>query len=342
MKQQILTGPRPPGKLVYSMEDGEAIANEILPRGYNTYAKHEKQPRTSMYVHEAIEADGHWRLVMTIDRKTCRPVLKIRDTGKLIPQRHSSSNELPQKNYLFNVTDDDQTITDMAHRIGRDFEFVGTTKYSFTQVVLGLYKIFKDSQAISIEVDMLRHGEGKFKARLVCANSRFVFDDAAPNRAKKHYRSSREKNLEDEWERFAEIHGLVYVKMSGDIGTVVNGAGLAMATNDAISSYGGRSANFLDTGGQATKETIVKAFHLVMADNRVKCILVNIYGGKWEIDCSFGRQTNQYIGITRCDMIADAIVAAADELGPLKYPMVVRLQGTNAEAGLETVSISRV
>ncbi|GKT44986.1 succinate--CoA ligase [ADP-forming] subunit beta, mitochondrial [Colletotrichum spaethianum] len=116
----------------------------------------------------------------------------------------------------------------------------------------------------------------------------------------------------------AEKYGLVYVKMDGNIGNVVNGAGLAMATNDAIALHGGASANFLDAGGQATKETMVKAFEIILRDERVKTILVNIYGG-----------------ITRGDMIAESILGAAKELGPLEVPMVVRLQGTNSELGLE-------
>ncbi|GKT67883.1 succinyl-CoA synthetase beta chain [Colletotrichum tofieldiae] len=116
----------------------------------------------------------------------------------------------------------------------------------------------------------------------------------------------------------AEKYGLVYVKMDGNIGNVVNGAGLAMATNDAIALHGGTSANFLDAGGQATKDTMVKAFDIILRDERVKTVLVNIYGG-----------------ITRGDMIAESILAAAKELGPLKVPMVVRLQGTNSELGLK-------
>ncbi|KAF6787615.1 hypothetical protein CSOJ01_15195 [Colletotrichum sojae] len=108
---------------------------------------------------------------------------------------------------------------------------------------------------------------------------------------------------------------------AGDVGCVVNGAGLAMATNDAVALHGGSSANFLDGGGQATRETMVKAFEIVLRDERVRVMLVNIYGG-----------------ITRGDMIAEATVGAAEELGPLKVPMVVRLQGTNSELGLKMVS----
>ncbi|KAM0236960.1 hypothetical protein ACHAP5_009250 [Fusarium lateritium] len=147
----------------------------------------------------------------------------------------------------------------------------------------------------------------------------------------------RAKDQEVKEEVYAEEHGLVYIKMEGSIGTVVNGAGLASATNDAISLYGGSSANFLDAGGQATKETMLQAFKIIIADQNVKSILVNIFGGEYDaLDVSIG--ANRQIGITRCDMIAESIIAAAKELGQFRVPVVARLQGTNSEAGLKMLA----
>ncbi|KAM0262655.1 hypothetical protein ACHAPA_009169 [Fusarium lateritium] len=147
----------------------------------------------------------------------------------------------------------------------------------------------------------------------------------------------RAKEQEVKEEVYAEEHGLVYIKMEGSIGTVVNGAGLASATNDAISLYGGSSANFLDAGGQATKETMLQAFKIIIADQNVKSILVNIFGGEYD---ALGDSTgaNRQIGITRCDMIAESIIAAAKELGQFRVPVVARLQGTNSEAGLKMLA----
>ncbi|RSM10747.1 hypothetical protein CEP52_003424 [Fusarium oligoseptatum] len=179
-----------------------------------------------------------------------------------------------------------------------------------------MFRIFSEKEAINLETHLLSTSDGQ----LICSDSGFFFDDAAQKRQPDLF-ALRDSAQEIREEVEAEKYGLVYVRMDGNIGNVVNGAGLAMATNDAISLYGGTSANFLDAGGQATKETMLQAFGIIMRDERVKAILVNIYGG-----------------ITRCDMIAESIIAAASELGPLRVPMVVRLQGTNSEAGLKLLS----
>jgi succinyl-CoA synthetase beta subunit len=125
----------------------------------------------------------------------------------------------------------------------------------------------------------------------------------------------RDPDEEDEREREAKEFDLAYVGLDGDIGCMVNGAGLAMATLDVISVYGGSPANFLDAGGSADQEKVREAFKLILRDPKVKAILVNIFGG-----------------IVRCDLIAEGVVAAATELG-LEVPLVVRLQGNSAEAG---------
>ena len=122
---------------------------------------------------------------------------------------------------------------------------------------------------------------------------------------------------------------------------IKDGAGLAMSTTDAIQQYGGQSNNFLDVGGQATTETMQKAFRVVMSDPKVKVVIINIYGGKWEesvlLDYCWIGLTNG-IGITKCDMIAESIIAAAKDYF-IGVEVVVRLQGTNAEAGLKMVGI---
>ncbi|EFQ32386.1 CoA-ligase [Colletotrichum graminicola M1.001] len=193
------------------------------------------------------------------------------------------------------------------------------------QRILGrLYKVFTAKDATLLEIGSLARSHD---GTLTCLDVRVVFDDAASKRQVDVF-SLRDVMHEISEEVEAEKYGLVYVKMDGNIGNVVNGAGLAMATNDAIALYGGSSANFLDAGGQATKHTMVKAFEIILRDERVKTILVNIYGGK-----SDRAWCNRWI--IRCDMIAESIVGAAKQLGPLKVPMVVRLQGTNSELGLK-------
>jgi succinyl-CoA synthetase beta subunit len=277
LKEERLTGRRH-SELIYGQEYARRFAATILPlEDSRSYAKGELQPRTTVYVQEKVSSDIHWRLTMTIDRKTCRPVVKIKDVNKDDPPTGDSKEF--QKDYLFNFSDEKENILDMAREMKRDLRLGKASKQSFQKAILELHKLFTEAQAISLEVDVLRRRDGK----ILCANSRFLFDDDAPNRATKIYMKLREPVLEDKSELYAEAFGLVYVKMRGNIGTVVNGAGLAMATNDAIHLYGGSSANFLDAGGQATKETMLEAFKIVMDDERVRTIFVNIYGGKWEM-----------------------------------------------------------
>ncbi|KAH7253534.1 succinyl-CoA synthetase-like protein, partial [Fusarium redolens] len=264
-----------------------------------------------LFMEKVVEHEEKWRLTMAVDRERYRPVIKIRDTKdpKGLPTvlYERAFQEVFEFSLSTGITE--ELLTD----ISQSFQLSKDSKDSLAGVIRGLFKIFSEKDALSLETDLLFLKDGAF----ICNNSDFFFDDAARERQRKLF-YLRDKKQEIPEEVQAEKHGLVYVHMNGNIGNVVNGAGLAMATNDAISLYGGSSANFLDAGGQATKETMLQAFKIIMSDKRVKAILVNIYGG-----------------IARCDMIAESIIAAASELGPLRVPMVVRLQGTNSEAGLK-------
>ncbi|TQN66334.1 Succinate--CoA ligase [GDP-forming] subunit beta, partial [Colletotrichum shisoi] len=184
-------------------------------------------------------------------------------------------------------------------------------------LLVRLYEFFTTRGATLVEINSL---EKSSDGTLTCGDARLMFDDAAGKRQMDVFsKRGTEHEVPDEVQ--AEKYGPVYVRMDGDIGSVVNGAGLAMATHDAIALHGGASADSLDAGGQATTETMVKAFEIILRDERVKAILVNVYGG-----------------ITRGgDMIAESILGAAKQLGPLRVPMVVRLQGTDSELGLRVV-----
>ncbi|KAI1063577.1 hypothetical protein LB506_005329 [Fusarium annulatum] len=260
--------------------------------------------------HRDLKIPVYWKRLRNMKRSGVslwlyRPIIKIQDAKhhKGFPNviYEATFQEVFEFNLSTGITDD----AELPLRQGLEGELERSHPTPFS--------IFRKNEALSLETDLLFLKNGKF----MCNNSDFFFDDAARGRQQKLF-SLRDKGQEIPEEVRAEKHGLVYVHMDGNIGNVVNGAGLAMATNDAISLYGGSSANFLDVGGQATKETMLQAFKIIMSDKRVKAILVNIYGG-----------------ITRCDMIAESIIAAASELGPLKVPMMVRLQGTNSEAGLQ-------
>jgi succinyl-CoA synthetase beta subunit len=186
------------------------------------------------------------------------------------------------------------------------------------KVLLGLYRVFKESDCSLAEINPLVETKD---AKVIPLDCKLNFD---PNALFRHpdiveYRDISE---EDPAEVEASKHDLAFIKLEGNIGCLVNGAGLAMATMDIIKISGGQPANFLDVGGGANKEKVTEAFKLILKDPSVKGILVNIFGG-----------------IMKCDIIADGIIAASKELG-LKIPLVVRLQGTNVELGKEILKKS--
>jgi len=177
--------------------------------------------------------------------------------------------------------------------------------------VTALYRAFTELDASLVEINPLAvTGDGG----LVALDAKMGFDDNALFRHP-DVEALRDEDEEDPIEREATKHALNYVKLDGNIGCMVNGAGLAMATMDIIKLYGGEPANFLDVGGGATRERVTVAFKLVLSDPNVEAILVNIFGG-----------------IMRCDVIAEGVVAAAREVN-LHVPLVVRLEGTNVELG---------
>ncbi|MEL1265971.1 ADP-forming succinate--CoA ligase subunit beta [Pseudoxanthomonas putridarboris] len=180
-----------------------------------------------------------------------------------------------------------------------------------TKIMLGLYKLFNEKDLALVELNplaILTNGD------LAVLDGKVNSDDNASFRHPDLV-AMRDKAQEDETEVLASEHDLNYVTMDGDIGCMVNGAGLAMATMDVIKLNGGEPANFLDVGGGATKERVTTAFKLILSSDKVKAIFVNIFGG-----------------IVRCDMIAEGIIAAVKDVG-VKVPVIVRLEGTNVEAG---------
>ncbi|MEO7477936.1 MAG: ADP-forming succinate--CoA ligase subunit beta [Lysobacteraceae bacterium] len=187
-----------------------------------------------------------------------------------------------------------------------------------TKIMLGLYRLFNDFDLSLVELNPLaivKSGD------LMALDGKVNSDDNADFRQKR-LQSMRDESQEDATEVLAAHYNLNYVTMDGDIGCMVNGAGLAMATMDVIKLSGGEPANFLDVGGGATKERVTEAFKLILSSDKVKAIFVNIFGG-----------------IVRCDMIAEGIIGAVKEVD-VKVPVVVRLEGTNVEAGKELLKQS--
>jgi succinyl-CoA synthetase beta subunit len=188
----------------------------------------------------------------------------------------------------------------------------------FDQFITTLYKAFMDTDASTLEINpLVITGSGD----LMALDAKFDFDDNALFRHA-DIMELRDPDEEDPLELKASKFGLSYVKMEGNIGCMVNGAGLAMATMDIIKLYGGTPANFLDVGGGANREKVTEAFKLILSDPNVEGILVNIFGG-----------------IMRCDIIAEGIITAAREVN-LHVPLVVRLEGTNVELGKKMLASS--
>ncbi len=202
----------------------------------------------------------------------------------------------------------------LAFGLGIDKSLVNKT----VKFMSGLYQAFVDSDASMAEINPLVITKG---GDILALDAKMGFDDNGLFRHKEVH-DMRDLDEEDTKEIEASRHSLNYVALDGNIGCMVNGAGLAMATMDIIKLYGGMPANFLDVGGGANKEQVTAAFKILMSDTKVKAVLINIFGG-----------------IMRCDIIAEGVIAAVKEVG-MKIPLVVRLQGTNVELGRKILSES--
>ena len=212
------------------------------------------------------------------------------------------------------VTENDINTISKAFELKKDLEG------QLSDLIKNMYKFFLEKDASLVEVNPLIITETD---KLLCLDAKVNFDDNALYRHPE-IEKLRDENEEDEYEREASKFDLAYIKLDGNIGCMVNGAGLAMASLDIIKMYGGEPANFLDVGGGASKEKVSSAFKIILSDKGVKGILVNIFGG-----------------IMRCDIIAEGIVAAAKEL-EISVPLVVRLEGTNVDEGKKILDNSSI
>ena len=207
-----------------------------------------------------------------------------------------------------------------VNSISKAFELKKDLEGQLSDLIKNMYKFFLEKDASLVEVNPLIITETD---KLLCLDAKVNFDDNALYRHPE-IEELRDENEEDEYEREASKYDLAYIKLDGNIGCMVNGAGLAMASLDIIKMYGGEPANFLDVGGGASKEKVSSAFKIILSDKGVKGILVNIFGG-----------------IMRCDIIAEGIVAAAKEL-EISVPLVVRLEGTNVDEGKKILDNSSI
>jgi len=320
VKSQIHAGGRGKGggvKVVKSVEDVRDTANDMLGMQLVT---HQTGPAGKevkrVYIEEGCDIARELYLSFLIDRATsCITVMASTEGGMDIEE---VAEKTPEK--IIHVTIDPAIgmhafhARQLAFGLGLEGKQVG----SAVKLMLGMYKAFNALDASMIEINpLVVTGEGAVMA----LDAKMNFDDNALFR-QKDVAELRDEDEEDPAELEAARHDLNYIKLDGNIGCMVNGAGLAMATMDIIKLFGGDPANFLDVGGGATKERVTTAFKLILSDANVEGILVNIFGG-----------------IMRCDVIAEGVVAAAREVS-LNVPLVVRLEGTNVELGKKILADS--
>ncbi|MFN8694358.1 MAG: ADP-forming succinate--CoA ligase subunit beta [Holosporales bacterium] len=320
VKAQIHAGGRGKGggvKVVKSVADVKAKFNDIFGMQlvtHQTGAEGKKVQR--VYVEEGADIKRELYLSLLVDRGNSRVNVVASTEGGMDIEEVAASH--PEKIVAFSI-DPVQGVQayhgrKLAEILGLKDKLVGQA----VKLLAGLYKAFLESDMAMLEINpLIVTGDGK----LLPLDAKVGFDDNALFRHPA-IEALRDKAEEEASELEAAEHSLNYVKLSGNIGCMVNGAGLAMATMDIIQLYGGTPANFLDVGGGATKERVTAAFKIILADTNVKGIFVNIFGG-----------------IMRCDIIAEGIIAAAKEV-KLSVPLVVRLEGTNVDLGKKILAES--
>ncbi len=320
VKAQVHAGGRGKGggiKLAKSPSEAKTAASEMLGMTLHTpQTPPEGKLVRKVYVEAGSNIEKEYYLAILFDRSAEKFALVASTEGGM--EIEVVASKTPEKILTTlvdaNVGLRDYQVRDLGFRLGFNPEQVK----KFVPFVTGLFKLFLDKDCSQVEINpLVRTAEGD----LFALDGKLNFDDNALYRHPE-IAELRDPDEEDERERAAKEIDLAYVGLDGNIGCMVNGAGLAMATLDMIHYCGGQPANFLDAGGGADKEKVKEAFKLILADESVEAILVNIFGG-----------------IVRCDLIAEGVVAAAADLG-VGVPLVVRLQGTKAIEGREILAKS--
>lgn len=320
VKAQVHAGGRGKAggvKLVKNPADAKAFAEKWLGQRLVTYQTDANgQPVSKILVESCTDIDKELYLGAVVDRSSRRIVFMASTEGGV--EIEKVAHETPEK--ILKATVD--PLVGAQPFQGRELAFKlglkGDQIKQFTNIFLGLAKLFQDYDLALLEINPLVI---KKDGNLHCLDAKINIDGNALYRHPK-LREMHDPSQDDPREAHAAQFELNYVALDGNIGCMVNGAGLAMGTMDIVNLHGGKPANFLDVGGGATKERVTEAFKIILSDSNVKAVLVNIFGG-----------------IVRCDMIAEGIIGAVKEVG-VKVPVVVRLEGNNAELGAKTLSAS--
>jgi len=320
VKAQIHAGARGKAggvKLVTSREEAKSVASELLGSELATIQTAGKAlPINSLLIEQTLDIEEELYLSLVVDRVTRTHTFVISASGGM--DIEAVAEESPEKILSVHI---DPTVGVMPYQCREVGFALGLKASAFKQLgqlMNAFYKLALDKDVSQVEINpLVRTADND----LIALDAKVNIDSNAMYR-QPGLVELRDFSQEDEREAKASEHQLNYIALDGDIGCMVNGAGLAMATMDLIKLNGGEPANFLDVGGGATPERVAEAFKLILSSSEVKSILVNIFGG-----------------IVRCDLIAEGIIQAVQEVG-LSIPVVVRLEGTNVELGREILANS--
>ena len=323
LKAQIHAGGRGKAggvKLVKNIEELKEEAKKMMGKKLITHQTGpEGKEVKRLYIEEASEISNEFYLSCLVDRETAKVAFISSTEGGMDIEKVASEN--PEKIITTKIDFKKEGPNKKEiETIISVFKLSEKQKKTATKLIESLYKIIIDKDASLIEINPLIITKSD---QLICLDAKMNFDDNAIFR-RPEILKLRDLNEEEPAEIEASKHDLAYIKLSGSIGCMVNGAGLAMATMDIIKLYGEEPANFLDVGGGATKEKVSAAFKLILSDKNVKGILINIFGG-----------------IMRCDVLAQGVIDAAKETN-LSVPLVVRLAGTNFKEGKEILEKSNL
>lgn len=320
VKAQVHAGGRGKAggvKLIESPAEAQAFAANWLGKNLVTYQTDENgQPVSKILVETCTDIANELYLGAVVDRSSRRIVFMASTEGGV--EIETVAEETPEK--ILKATVD--PLTGAQPYQGRELAFKlglqGDQIKQFTKIFMGLAKMFQEKDLALLEINPLVITD---EGNLHCLDAKVAIDGNAVYRHK-DLQAMHDPSQEDAREAHAAEWDLNYVALDGTIGCMVNGAGLAMGTMDIVALHGGFPANFLDVGGGATKERVTEAFKLILADDKVKTVLVNIFGG-----------------IVRCDLIAEGIIGAVKEVG-VEVPVVVRLEGNNADLGSKLLADS--
>ena len=322
VKAQVHAGGRGKAggvKLLDSPADIRACVSAMLGTNLVTFQTDKKgQPINTVLIEEVSDIDRELYLGAVIDRSSQRVVIMASTEGGMDIEKVAA--ETPEKILKTTINPLVGLQPFQARELAFGLGLQGDEIKQFSKLLTGFAKMFSEKDLSLVEINPL---VVTTDSQVICLDGKINIDDNALYR-QKELLNMRDESQEDERENRAKEWELNYISLDGEIGCMVNGAGLAMATMDLIKLCGGEPANFLDVGGGATKERVTEAFKIILSDKNVKGVLVNIFGG-----------------IVRCDLIAEGIIGAVEDVH-VNVPVVVRLEGNNAERGSQLLRDSDV